>query len=591
MDFSNISNERKENMDLNSISNKYKINLEKFFNNDDVIEIIYRKQYGDEYYEANENECKQNFKEIMKNTVFVPYITMEHLEGFLVSIREEHGDQYLADNYGEELNLLKKLQNEKKTIIKNYSSFMLDELKQFCPNLEKDKYNKILENFSNSLSEVKEYCYNLEEDKYNKIVKKFSNSLAELKRVYPKSEKNEYNKIFENFSNSLDELKQFCPVYKEDDYNKILENFSNSLNEVIQFYSNFEKDNYNKIVENFSNTSFEDNVSKIQSLLSENKNGFFQKLKRKKIEKCIEKYKKLAEDKITAATSSYYKHISDIPNGKNYANILEEIQAGDSCVLQKVGKKSDRNMRYIFLPVLTYKNKEQYLTFALHEVMHLSKEKIQKNKYKTGILESTIAKNPTKYFMFWNIPSSDLAFEEIANDWQAREAMLELQKNPNLLASFEMTYDAETRGPYGHYESFDNYTKPFMEQFGNEIQEINCGKLSAKKFKKNLGKTNFNTFSEEANNTITYSEAHPIDTTILSNKFHLPENLEADIALLNMIECSNIAQAKAEKRAAFLEKARAIMNIDILAKLKEYDEYFANKTKNQHQNIHYPEAR
>ena len=69
MDINSISNKNKENVDLISISNKYKNNLENFFKNEDVIEIIYRKQYGDTYYEMHKNECKKNFEEIMKNTV------------------------------------------------------------------------------------------------------------------------------------------------------------------------------------------------------------------------------------------------------------------------------------------------------------------------------------------------------------------------------------------------------------------------------------------------------------------------------------------------------------------------------------------
>lgn len=503
MDINSISNEneKEEIVDLISISTEYKNNLDNFFKNEDVIEIIYRKQFGDAYYEKNKATCQKNFEEIMKNTVFIPYVTMEHLEEFLFSIRLTQGDQYLIDNYSKELKLIKKLHNEKKTIIKNYSSFMLDE---------------------------------------------------------------------------LDELIQYCP--------------------------DLDKHKYNKMLKNFPNISFKD----IQSLFSEKKPGFFQKLKRKKIEKCIERYKKLTNDKITAETSSYPKHISDIPYEKYYANILEGIQAGDTGIIHGIGRKSDRNMRYIFLPVLAYKNKKQYLEFALHEVMHLSKEKIHKNKYKTGILEATLPINSNKSLLYLeeyvNAPLSDVAFEEITHDWQALEAVLELQKNQNLSNLFKMPYNLEnisaeeSINSFGHYESFEIYTKPFMEKFGSDVQKVNNGELSVKKFKKNLGKSNgksnFDIFSNEANNCIENSEAKIASSFILSNKSSgKAKNIVAESALMNMIEHSNIAQAKAEKRAAFLEKARAIMNIDILAKLKEYDEYFANKTKNQHQNIHYPEAR
>jgi len=514
MDINSISNEneKEEIVDLISISTECKNNLDNFFKNEDVIEIIYRKQYGDAYYEKNKATCKKNFEEIMKNTVFIPYVTMEHLEEFLFSIRLTQGDQYLIDNYSKELKLIKKLHNEKKTIIKKYSSFMLDE---------------------------------------------------------------------------LDELIQYCP--------------------------DLDRYEYNKMLKNFPNISFKN----IQSLFSENKPGFFQKLKRKKIEKCIEKYKKLTNDKITAETSSYYKHISDIPYEKYYANILEGIQAGDTGIIHGIGRKSDRNIRYIFLPVLAYKNKKQYLEFALHEVMHLSKEKIHKNKYKTGIWEATLPINSNKSILYLenyvNAPLSDIASEEIMNDWQSCEAVLEILENQDLSNLFKMRYNLENISPeesinsFGHYESFNNYTKPFMEKFGSNVQEVNNGNLSVKKFKKSLGKTNgklnFDIFSNEANNCIENSEAHSYSTYILSNKSSSnAKNIVAESALMNMIEYSNILQAKAEeraaiaqeradKRAALLNKVKAFMTKDLSTVLKEYDEYFANKTKNQHQNIHYPEAR
>ena len=145
-----------------------------------------------------------------------------------------------------------------------------------------------------------------------------------------------------------------------------------------------------------------------------------------------------------------------------------------------------------------------------------------------------------------------------------------------------------------------------MEQFGNDVQKVNNGKLSVKKFKKNLGKSNYDIFSNEAYTSINNSEANPSASYIRSKKY---SSLVAESALMNMIEYSNIAQEKAaiaqekaaiaqansEKRAAILEKLlRGIKNLNLPDKMKEMGEYLEKETKNQRvssQNIHYPETR
>ena len=76
-------------MNLSEISNKYKENLDNFFSNEDVIEIIYRKQYGDKYYEENELECKKEFKtsqEMWKQLYTLCYVC-EHCRIFLYKSR------------------------------------------------------------------------------------------------------------------------------------------------------------------------------------------------------------------------------------------------------------------------------------------------------------------------------------------------------------------------------------------------------------------------------------------------------------------------------------------------------------------------
>ena len=279
-------------MDLSNISNIYKENLENFFKNEKIIEIIYKEQYGEKNYNNNKEKYQKDFREIMNNTVFIPYITIDHFEDFIASTRQQFGDEYIEQNYNKELSLLKKLQNEKKNIIKNYSSFLLDDLKHFYPKLTQNEYNEILKK---------------------------------------------------------------C-----------------------------------------SNVSFDNNATFIQNLLPKNKKGLFHKSKKAKIEKCINKYKKLTEDKVLIETSSYFKHTLDTPNGKYYTSIMDMMSKGGQWVIQKIGKDSNKNIRYIFLPVLTYKNEEEYLKNAVHEVMHISKEKFYKNKYVSGLLERAIPKNPNK---------------------------------------------------------------------------------------------------------------------------------------------------------------------------------------------------
>ena len=303
-----------ENMDLGDISNIYKENLNSFFRNEEVIDLIYTEQFGsDNYNDETKKDYLEKYNSIIDNTLFIPYITLDDLDNMLIQQRELYGDNYIKDNLGKELNLSKKLHAEKKEIIKRYSFFMLDDLEQLFPKL----------------------------------------SMAE----------------------------------------------------------------YSRLLNNCSNNSFEENANFIKDELLKDKNKLFTKFKKTKVEKIIEKYKKLSDKKILMETSSFYKHLSDIPDGKYSTDILQIISEGGQDAIRIITKQTnknedenadkdkakdkdtgidihidtntdtdtnktkDKNIRFVFLPVFKYHDETEYLMHGLHEFMHICKELILNNKY------------------------------------------------------------------------------------------------------------------------------------------------------------------------------------------------------------------
>ena len=279
-------------MELADISNKYQENLNSFFRNKEVIDLIYTEQFGSDNYNAKTREkYLEKYNSIINNTIFMPYITLDDLDNMLIQQRKLYGDNYFKNKFSKELRLSKKLHLEKKEIIKRYSSFMLDDLKQLFPKLSMDECSKLL---------------------------------------------------------------KVC-----------------------------------------SNNSFIENASFIENELLKDKNKLFTKFKKNKVKKIIKKYIKLSDEKILMETSSFYKHFSDMPMGKYSTDILNFLSNRDQRVEQRIGKQTDKNMRYIFFPIFKYPNKTEYLKTVLHEVMHISKEQILNNKYyKSGFKVSNLAKNP-----------------------------------------------------------------------------------------------------------------------------------------------------------------------------------------------------
>lgn len=315
-----------ENMDLGDISNIYKENLNSFFRNEEVIDLIYTEQFGsDNYNNETKKDYLEKYNSILDNTLFIPYITLDDLDNMLIQQRELYGDNYIKENLGKELNLSKKLHAEKKEIIKRYSSFMLDDLQQLFPKMAMDESSRLLKN-----------CLN---------------------------------------------------------------------------------------------NSLEENANFIKDELLKDKNKLFIRFKKNKVEKIIEKYKKFSDEKILMETSSFYKHLSDIPDGKYSTDILQIISEGGQDAIRIItnqtnmnedtdkdkdinkdinididididtdtdknkNKNKDKNIRYVFLPVFKYHDETEYLMHALHEFMHISKELILNNKYyQSGFLINKLSK-------------------------------------------------------------------------------------------------------------------------------------------------------------------------------------------------------
>lgn len=575
-------------MDLGSISDIYKENLKNFFNDERIIKLIYEEQFGKEYYKNNSKKCQDKYEEIMKNTVFVPYITMEHLEDFLVSVSNKSGDEYIKQNYVTECEFLDNT---------------LEYRNNLCKTLE-ENYNKygaeyVIQNYAKEY----EFLSNAEE-----LKKKLLSIRTKFGQEY----------IMQNYNKELNLLKKL-----ESEKKKIIKNYSSfMLDELKQFYPKLEQKECDIILKQCKNLNFNDNVSLIQELLPKNKNGFLQKSKQKKIDKCIEKYRSLVEDKVLIETSSYFKHIQNIPHGKYYPNVLEKISQGGQFVYQKIGKKTDKNAKYIFLPVLSYKNKEEYLKAAVHEVMHVSKEIINKNKYISGLLEKNIPSNSNKsdlliedklirnisHYIKWarfekkhNLPKSkklyltsygDNSIEEVIHHWQIRKVMSNIKKD-GLLDLLKMPYNVETEDGFTiKYEKFDDHIKSFMSQQRNmDIQKINTGELSAKEFRKKVGTTNFDLFSHLANSCIydnSKNSASGEIAALISNEFDGKEEERKSIREDNIkssgTECDHkreIAYLEAQlenleddfPNSNPQEMERIRQEIDILKKQKDKNVY------------------
>ena len=448
-------------MNLKDISEKYQENLVNFFNNDKVIDFIYKEQYGEKNYEENKEICRKEYKNIIDNTVFVPYITLQHLEDFIKSAENKHGQKYVEKNLNSENNLLRRLYIKRDSIIKENFSVLYDELKQLNPKL---------------------------------------NDVDLTKSMY-------------------EDVQQKNPLTNVDSIVKNLENILNQNKQPLHPFKN------------------------------------------KKVSQLVAKFQIDIKDKILIETSSYFKHKTDVSKNDNYVYVIENLTKGGQRVQEHIDENPEKNCRYIYLPVLTYKTKQDYLKDAVHEVMHISKEKITGTRWKSGFMKSlTVKEHPIKSLiqsLRWaslkkdfskiknlNFPnesekykssSGEIAMEEVVHHWQVRNVVKNIL-NSDIANEFKAPYIPEhneneetsykladattsksmkslslrkaiqeiTNGNLSvdsseqektSYEDADATTSKFMESFGKDIQEINNGNLSIGSFKRKVGKSSFDSLS------------------------------------------------------------------------------------------------
>lgn len=399
----------REFRNLGDISNIYQENLNSFFRNDSIIKLIYEEQFGSDNYQENYELYQKKYNEIMDNTVFIPYITLQDLDDFLMDSQRNYVNFYFEANPNKKTHLLQQILQKKQNIIKEYSSLLLDDLKTLFPNLTEDEYSNILKHCSNnSFEQNAKYIKNeLFKDKKNLFTKLKKSKVEKIIQNHKKIADDKISVETEKLFRENHQL--YGSEYLESHFSKEI-NLSRKLNaekkDIIKKYSSFmlddlkelfpslTSDEYSKILKHCANTTFDENAKFIEDELFKDKKGLFTKFKKSKVEKIIKKYQKLTDEKVLMETSSFYKHLSDVPEGKYYTDILEGISSRGQFVTQKIGKKTEKNIRYIFLPVFNYKTKEEYLKNALHEVMHISKEQLSTKHYKSGFLVRDLQKNP-----------------------------------------------------------------------------------------------------------------------------------------------------------------------------------------------------
>lgn len=625
-------------MNLEDISNKHLKNLNSFFRDDKVIEYIYKEQFGEKNYNDNNyyidgdaavhNHYHDKFNEILDNTIFIPYITLDHLDNMLINAQRTFGRVYLDlyENLDKKEQLRQKIKSVKNDIMEKNSSLMIEELKQVFPNLTIEQYSTMLKHCSNTAAQSITDKYFIDNNGFFSKKKKLK-----AQEIIEKNIKMTDEKIIEEVNNINSEaellygleanMKRFGEEIKlskrlNAKKKDIIKKYSSfMLDELKQLFHGLTEDEYSKILKDCKNNNFDENAEFIiEENLFKDKKGFFANLQKNKAQQIVEKYRELTSKKILMETSTFYKHFSDVPNGKYYTDILEKMSRSNiSFAVPCIGKQTNKNIRYIFLPILQYKDKENYIKTALHEVMHISKEQISKENYKTGMLVTDLPKDlnasiETASHRHFDLPNFMKRFnwmsryekklklaaqhkstteeqdllskyntiegisisEEMSHNWQAGEVLLKIV-NDGLLEKVDFPYNNTSINGSLDYELFDNATKEFDSYFKEDIQEINRGDLSLKKFKRKVGVRNFDSFAK----TAYLCTNDPECSNETSNLEYSKKDMYNDIG----VEIVKKMVDKVGRRNRFLHKTKSLSPSKIVSTGKNIEMSYTNRQK------------
>ena len=168
--------------------------------------------------------------------------------------------------------------------------------------------------------------------------------------------------------------------------------------------------------------------------------------------------------------------------------------------------------------------------------------------------------------------------EEVTHNWQSREVVAKIM-NSKLKNLIKMPYKNKASSiVIDNYELFDAPTKKFMLHFKKDIQNINNGKLSPKKFKRKVGKSNFDLFAHAAYLCTTDKSENANFSTIMAN----PTNDYIDTLYPNRKAYTDIGNKMVEnmiltstKKDKILEKTRNLTASSIFP----FGEFFKSKLK------------
>lgn len=603
-------------MNLGDISERYQKNLMEFFNDDRIIEYIYIEQYGEENYIENKEKYHEEFKEIMANTVFIPYITLEHFEQYIQSIKRTIKKKKREQLQGQ-------ISDEKQKIIQERTEHLIEELKHNYPSIFRKKKLPIITNSSVDTN-IKVLFMYLKNSQQNNNSLKIEQEINEIKKhieEYEKNTKREIRKYEEEKSEQYAE-EQFKKEFENE--NKLYRRLISQKRKIIKEYTEtlledlkeilpdsfdrndlpgFLNSNSEKEKQQFSNMDFNKNYEIIQNYLNQKNHGLLFKLKKVKINRLLREYKKNVDEKILIETSSFFNHRADIPSDKYYSSLIDVMTKQRTTVRQKIGRVKEKNCRYIYLPIFRYFTKKDYLNYAVHEVMHISKEKLVKNTYRSGFVERKIPHNKmsgtpllddnffrnlfqsfrwlkfkgalkTKKSVDFYHASGSREFEEAVHQWQVRDVVDNIISN-GLDSELYMPYSRANEFSHNMvYENADIKTQQFMQVFSTDVQKVNSGEMSVREFKHKVGKSNFELldklYEEWISNNSDRKKSHRSGGQSAKPSLDISFDADADsysylgdIIIHNMIENSKKVENRTRKREEILEKTKRVLATDI----------------------------